>query len=298
MNWLRVIRNAAVAVIAFLVLYVSNLQKLFGPDVDAFVHLRVQVSIIVLLLIVGFLVSMMLQVYTQDREQRDAMKAKISVLEEELRNFRDVIQTDVVTGIPNQRKFDIDLGTLSRKISIKQAYQLIMLDIEGFRRINRKFGYQKGDEVIRFIARDIFENMRRSEQAYKTDRPEMKLWRTIYRKYTGGDEFLFILNGSESDALGFLLRLQRDFDGRFADRIAEILGERWPLAFHAGVCALSHGDTSRTSVERVQTCLTLATQPGSTSRVYWASQLREADFAPGSPEAARYRDVVQRFSKS
>ena len=124
-----------------------------------------------------------------------------------------------------------------------------MLDLDGFGKINDKFGYRKGDFVIKALAQKIYNSMRRDEEAYK--RPYAgnaapdDLWRRIYRKYSGGDEFIFLIRGAEDEALGFLLRLQRRFDSEFGKEVATILGEPWKLSFHAGVCRLNPGTSLR-----------------------------------------------------
>ena len=174
-----------------------------------------------------------------------------------------------------------------------------MLDLDGFGKINGQFGYRKGDFVIKAIAQKIYNSMRRDEEAYKRpfagNAAPDDLWRKIYRKYSGGDEFIFLIRGAEVEALGFLLRLQRRFDSEFGKDVETILGEPWKLSFHAGVCHLNPGDKFETMLGRVEDCLRLARQNGSESRVFWESG-KSADFPQGGFAARTYADAQKQFA--
>jgi hypothetical protein len=99
--------------------------------------------------------------------------------------------------------------------------------------------------VIKDFARSIFNTMRRDEHIHKNlirgenDAP-IKIeerWERIYRKYTGGDEFLLTINGDQLEALGLLVRLARDLLPQVNKRISEfILESKATLSFHAGMC--------------------------------------------------------------
>jgi hypothetical protein len=143
-----------------------------------------------------------------------------------------------------------------------------------------------------------FRRLRRNEEAYK--RPfagnpiNDDLWRRIYRKYSGGDEFVFIVSGGEDEALGFLVRMKRRFDQDLSNHVGMILGEPWHLAFHAGVCQLNPGDKFEHLLERVEDCLLVARREG-VSRVFWMSRKTSADCPPGSIAERMYRDAEQQF---
>jgi diguanylate cyclase (GGDEF)-like protein len=201
---------------------------------------------------------------------------------------------DVVTGIPNQCKLEADFERLSRQT---QKISLIMLDLDGFGAINTWFGYEKGDEVIRYIASETYMAMRRDEDIYKVPYSvKSGLWQRIYRKYTGGDEFIFVLSGDEAAALGYLVRLKRRFDSQLGHHISDnILGCSWQLRFHAGVCPLQAGDSFKDAMDRVERCLCIAKQTGSTTRVYWISRKTAADFPVDSVASRLYADAEEAF---
>lgn len=235
-----------------------------------------------------------------ERQRRLALQAALEAVQAELKSSVGALQRDVVTGIPNQVKLEADLAEIAASIHRPDVSQLVMIDLDGFGAVNDRFGYQKGDELIRAIAQAIHGSMRRDEEAYK--RPFAgstsvdDLWRRIYRKYSGGDEFVFLLSGAEPEALGFLMRLQRRFEAEFTPKAAEILGAPWPVSFHAGVCPLYPGDSFDAAIQRVEECLRLARQSGSASRVYWMSHTRAADLPESNPAASAYAAAEKAFA--
>ena len=95
--------------------------------------------------------------------------------------------TDIVTGIPNQQKLEIDLRKRLEEMQGNDSYQLVMIDLEKFGDLNRAFGHQRVDQVIAYIAQEVYNTMRRSEEIYKHSRPDTArtgtFIRRIYRKY-------------------------------------------------------------------------------------------------------------------
>lgn len=82
---------------------------------------------------------------------------------------------DGMTGVYNHAYI------VNRLKDINQKYTLMMLDIDDFKEINDNYGHQVGDEVIKYVAKQIKENVR------KTD---------LVGRY-GGDEFLIVFIGCD-----------------------------------------------------------------------------------------------------
>lgn len=59
-----------------------------------------------------------------------------------------------MTGIPNEQKFKEDIQSFSDEIS-----QIILIDIDGFSSKNKRYGFLKGDELIRGIAQKLYFGM-------------------------------------------------------------------------------------------------------------------------------------------
>jgi diguanylate cyclase (GGDEF)-like protein len=99
------------------------------------------------------------------------------LLEEQVSSNRWLAFHDELTGLPNRRLFEdklnFELG-LSRRNNSKLA--VLMLDLNGFKRINDSYGHQVGDQVLREVSRNL-----------QTDAPNSA---TLAR--LGGDEFTMI----------------------------------------------------------------------------------------------------------
>jgi GGDEF domain-containing protein len=222
-----------------------------------------------------------------ERDQKLLIKEQeIDVLSRQLRDRDRLRFLDIVTGIPNQLKWQRDVADLSKRDDPEPRYQMIMIDLDNFREVNRKYGYEKGDEVIRRFAQSVFNSMRRNEEIYKNlmrnedDQPVAleERWQRIYRKYTGGDEFIFVIAGDQAEAVGFLVRIVKDLLPKINDDIARFILEESPhLSFHAGMCEWIVGDAPQDVLRRLQECLRIATD-SSTSRLHVHPPITAAEF--------------------
>lgn len=213
-------------------------------------------------------------------------RAKLNNTELELSSLKGILEnserlrmTDVVTGIPNQAQFDFDLGKIGKDVSYDRPHQLIFLDLVGFGKINNKFGYAKGDEIIEYFARSLHDTMRRNEFIYKlpyneAPQPE-EMWRRAYRKHTGGDEFLIVIGGQEADALGFLVRLENRVVREINRHVQRVIltDNAWNLSFSASIVPIYPNDTRDELMERAHEGMRVARQPGSKKRVFWTTKL-------------------------
>ena len=96
---------------------------------------------------------------------------------------------DGLTQIPNRRYLDDFVEReMSRCRRHRRTMTLLMFDIDGFRRINTRFGHLAGDHVLQQLSAKISRRIRREE---------------LFARY-GGDEFAIVLpETSCEDALKF-----------------------------------------------------------------------------------------------
>ena len=87
--------------------------------------------------------------------------------------------TDSLTGIANRLAM---FSELHRKIELKQQFQVFLLDLNGFKAVNDKFGHKAGDMVLQAFAQRI-------------SSLDMKCFRI------GGDEFAVISDGLDAEAI-------------------------------------------------------------------------------------------------
>jgi diguanylate cyclase (GGDEF)-like protein len=93
--------------------------------------------------------------------------------------------TDGLTGLPNRRAFDAQLGSeIARAERLGYALTLSLIDLDGFKALNDSVGHLAGDDALRRVARALTEAVRRTD---------------IVARY-GGDEFAVIHPGCDATA--------------------------------------------------------------------------------------------------
>ncbi|CAN5424350.1 hypothetical protein BH10ACI3_BH10ACI3_10840 [soil metagenome] len=103
--------------------------------------------------------------------------------------------TDPMTGLPNARslqlQFEKEVGRASRS---GNSFQLLMLDLDGFKAVNDSFGHKIGDEMLREVSAVIREQLRDYD---------------FLARY-GGDEFVALIpETAPSDVIDLCDRIER-----------------------------------------------------------------------------------------
>lgn len=237
-----------------------------------------------------------------ERAKHQTTKQFLAVTERQLHLSERDRRLDVITGIPNQKQFREDIAKISGLVSSMTPYQIIFFDLIEFGNVNKDFGYDKGDEVIEYFATSVSDGMRRDEDIYKLPikalESDSDLWRRAYRKYTGGDEFLVVLSGSEPDAIGYLNRLQRRIIKEFDPHVQESIlkSDKWRIRFNAAIVEIKRNDSEEDVLDRVQQGMWKASHANVGCRVYWSSRKKPSDFPENSWQARAYEEALQLFS--
>lgn len=201
------------------------------------------------------------------RNEAKSLKAVVSKLQ-------DLAYNDPITGIPNsyQLKDEIDKPQPASRC-------LILLDLQDFGQINKRFNHWIGDEYLRRFAEMVSNSGRRNEFLFKSrpfKSPEEKEEKELsarsavraFRKNSGGDEFFILLEGTVVDALGYLNRLWKRAD-EFEAMSFEIMGARHRFGFYAGIVSVAYNESFESVSKRVSECLGLALEEDAPRRVYW-----------------------------
>jgi diguanylate cyclase (GGDEF)-like protein len=106
----------------------------------------------------------------------------------------DLSETDALTGLCNARGLSNRLGTaLARVNRYREPLALLLVDVDGLKRINDRDGHAAGDAALRAVAEAIQTALRESDAAAR--------W--------GGDEFAILaLNISRPSALALAERIR------------------------------------------------------------------------------------------
>ena len=111
--------------------------------------------------------------------------------------------TDALTHLPNRRQLENDLSTeTERARRYERSSALIMLDVDGFKAFNDKYGHQAGDQVLAQFGELLAASIRASDSAYRY----------------GGEEFaVLVREASLEAAVDLAERLREAVAERFSD---------------------------------------------------------------------------------
>lgn len=80
------------------------------------------------------------------------------------RRLEDMAITDKLTGLKNRQFFDLSLNQAVKRFQRdRQAFTLLMIDIDNFKRVNDQRGHLVGDAVIKCVAEIIENGVRESD---------------------------------------------------------------------------------------------------------------------------------------
>lgn len=139
---------------------------------------------------------------------------------------------DPLTGVANRRFTEVQirrsLGELSR---FEWKFGVVMLDVDGFKRVNDDHGHRAGDSVLQMVARALTENVRRVDVVGR--------W--------GGDEFLAVIKNVTREQLEFVAHKLSSAVARASLQQGQ---DRLRITVSAGATEARSGDTPETLVAR------------------------------------------------
>lgn len=164
------------------------------------------------------------------------------------RRVERLVVTDELTGIANRRKLEKEFDLLCYRFFRKNVpFSLILLDLDGFKRINDELGHLQGDEVLQIIAREIEDVLRPTD---------------VFARW-GGDEFAILAETTGGKAV------------QVAERIRGLIAEiEWPpllsekedprtrLTVSVGVAPFGESDTFDTLLSKADQQMYISKQAG------------------------------------
>lgn len=183
-------------------------------------------------------------------------------LNDELTRVHILSLTDELTELPNRRAF---MRRLEDEVARVQRYgyplSLALIDMDGFKAVNDKYGHAAGDEVLRNFSTNILSIFRHHD---------------MVARY-GGEEFAVLLpNTDKAGALRALEKVKK----RTAESSYQLEGRAMPMpTFSAGISLYKPGETPGNLIERADRALYQAKRMGR-NRIELAQQHDGADPAP------------------
>ncbi|MGM8365894.1 sensor domain-containing diguanylate cyclase [Virgibacillus sp. W0181] len=120
--------------------------------------------------------------YYEAIELKTALVNSVHFFKDKVNHFMYQSATDPLTNLANRRTMDNYLETWTEN---DMDYSLILLDIDHFKRVNDTYGHSVGDDVLKYLAKEMKKAVRKED---------------ICCRY-GGEEFVILLPETEiSDA--------------------------------------------------------------------------------------------------
>ncbi|MNB62429.1 Diguanylate cyclase YdeH [compost metagenome] len=142
---------------------------------------------------------------------------------------------DALTGLPLRRILDESFDRLNEGADGAGLY-LLLLDIDHFKKVNDNYGHLTGDAVLRSLALNLEDNVRRSESVYRY----------------GGEELIILLRAeSDREATAAAERLRH-----IIAAVETVSGEHViRITFTSGLTRVHRGEPLREVLERADMAL-------------------------------------------
>lgn len=117
--------------------------------------------------VVSTLLDDTLRVVTENQKLETRLQEssfEIQQMRQDMQSLKQESLTDMLTGVPNRKAFDMEIKTRAAE-SLEKAkpLSLITIDIDHFKVFNDTFGHQVGDQVLRLVARTLSEGLKPTE---------------------------------------------------------------------------------------------------------------------------------------
>jgi diguanylate cyclase (GGDEF)-like protein len=115
------------------------------------------------------------------RQSVSRLKTQLAVYQERLQEAERASSTDALTGLLNRAGVEREI---ENRIRVERPFSLVLLDLNGFKRINDTYGHAAGDAVLQSFAAEFKGQFRSMDVVGR--------W--------GGDEFVVLLGCPASEA--------------------------------------------------------------------------------------------------
>jgi len=141
-------------------------------------------------------------------------------LEQRIEGLEQLATIDPLTGLLNRRGTEAALKR-EQMLAVRRSLEshFVLVDVDDFKSVNDRYGYQTGDAVLQMIGRVLLETVRRSDHVGRI----------------GGDEFLVLMPGCK---LGEALKLAERVRSRLASTTVELESGELAVRVSLGVAGL------------------------------------------------------------
>lgn len=134
---------------------------------------------------------------TRDSKQIvEQLRSEVTVYETRLKAVENLVLKDELTGAASRRSVE---ERMQRCIDNKLVFSVIMIDLNGFKQVNDKYGHLAGDDLLRQFAMEL--------QMYTRSGDMVGRW--------GGDEFVVLLSADATGAANHMDRIREWVFGKY-----------------------------------------------------------------------------------
>jgi diguanylate cyclase (GGDEF)-like protein len=156
---------------------------------------------------------------------RSSLVTKVTGYETKLKAIEKLASRDSLTGLGNRRGAE---GRMDWCIAQEQTFCVVLVDLDGFKKVNDKYGHEAGDDLLKQFSEELQKNTRSTDMVAR--------W--------GGDEFIVVLVSDLDHATPQIERIRKWVLGKYTIQPSE---GRAPLQVQVeasiGVAEWSHGKT-------------------------------------------------------
>jgi diguanylate cyclase len=124
------------------------------------------------------------------RESAAKLKADVVIYQTRLEDAEHRASRDSLTGLDNRATVE---GQIVRRIAKREPFCVAILDLNGFKEVNDKYGHLAGDDLLKQFGTELRSIVRSTDIVGR--------W--------GGDEFMVLLDCSYEQATGYMERQQK-----------------------------------------------------------------------------------------
>ncbi len=177
----------------------------------------------------------------------DKSSKQVSDLKQTLDVVKKENMTDALTGIANRKAFDSFLAKkLELALEEETNLTLLMIDIDYFKKFNDTHGHQVGDQVLKLVAKTLYNCVKGSDLAARY----------------GGEEFTVVLPDTDIEgAMSVAEALRNAVENKklLNNTTRESLGN---VTISIGVSSIEKDDLPNTILERADTALYTSKENG------------------------------------
>jgi diguanylate cyclase (GGDEF)-like protein len=176
------------------------------------------------------------QMAEDSRESVAQLQAEVSTYETKLKAVEQLALQDSLTGLANRRKVE---ERIEWRIEHQQPFCVVMLDLDGFKRINDTHGHPVGDDLLRQFSRELRSNIRSTDIVGR--------W--------GGDEFIVVLDCDLSTAKAQVERVEKWVLGDYIIQIADSKKMKVRVDASIGIVQWQSGQTMQSLIVKADSAM-------------------------------------------